>query len=120
VSEEPGQQFSSKTAGRSAHRPEYVARAAPDGYTLMVNTIPFVANSHMYAKLLASLTDSAPISLLASSPSVLVVHPVAAARSCASCSSFGALQTAGADFAPPDPAPKPHIARSCQLPGRSK
>src|SRR5258705_178589 len=52
---------------------EYVARAAPDGYTLMVNTIPFVANSHMYAKLpFDPLTDFAPISLLASSPSVLV------------------------------------------------
>ena len=27
---------------------EAVARAKPDGYTLMINTIPFVTNAHLY------------------------------------------------------------------------
>src|SRR5689334_18591799 len=30
---------------------EVVARAAPDGYTLLLNTIPFVANTFFYGKL---------------------------------------------------------------------
>ena len=90
VSESLGQQFliENRSGASGNIGTEYVARAAPDGYTLMVNTIPFVANSHMYAKLpFDPLTDFAPISLLASSPSVLVVHPSVAARSVTSAGS---------------------------------
>ncbi|GAA4341481.1 tripartite tricarboxylate transporter substrate binding protein [Pigmentiphaga soli] len=55
---------------------EAVKNAAPDGYTLMLNTIPFVANQYMYKKLPYSpLNDFVPISLVVASPSVLVVNP---------------------------------------------
>jgi len=54
---------------------ELVARAAPDGYTLMVHTIPLVANTFLSRVPYDVLKDFAPVSLLSSSPSMLVVHP---------------------------------------------
>lgn len=55
---------------------ELVARAAPDGYTLMVHTIPLVANVFLYSRVPYDvLNDFAPVSLLSSSVSVLAVHP---------------------------------------------
>jgi tripartite-type tricarboxylate transporter receptor subunit TctC len=56
---------------------EIVARAAPDGYTLMVSAdTTFVMNRHLYAKLAYNpLTDFAPVSGLGISPQALVVHP---------------------------------------------
>jgi tripartite-type tricarboxylate transporter receptor subunit TctC len=61
---------------------EVVARAAPDGYTLLVHTIPFVANSFLYKKMpYHPLSDFAPVMLISSSPSLLAVHPSMPVRS---------------------------------------
>ena len=50
---------------------ELVARAAPDGYTLLVNTTPFVVNTHLMGKVPYDvLNDFVPVSLLSSSPSI--------------------------------------------------
>jgi tripartite-type tricarboxylate transporter receptor subunit TctC len=55
---------------------EIVARAAPDGYTLLVNTLPFVVNTHLFPKLPYDVqADFAPVALLSSSPSLVAVHP---------------------------------------------
>lgn len=55
---------------------EFVARAAPDGYTALINTLPLVVNPSMFSKMPFDVTrDLAPVSLLASAPFVLVVHP---------------------------------------------
>jgi tripartite-type tricarboxylate transporter receptor subunit TctC len=56
---------------------EILARAAPDGYTLMVSAdTTFVMNRHLYAKLAYNpLTDFTPVSGLGISPQALVVHP---------------------------------------------
>ena len=60
---------------------EHVARAPADGYTLLINTLPFVVNPSLYPKLpFDTERDFAPISLLGSSPFVLVVHPSVPAR----------------------------------------
>jgi tripartite-type tricarboxylate transporter receptor subunit TctC len=61
---------------------ELVARAAPDGYTLLINTLPFVVNPALYRKMpFDTERDFAPVSLLGSSPFVLVVHPSVPAKS---------------------------------------
>src|SRR3954451_12081852 len=61
---------------------EAVARAAPDGYTIGSNTVPFVANTFLYRKVPYDvLNDFAPISLMASTGNVLTVHPSIPARS---------------------------------------
>ena len=61
---------------------EHVARAAPDGYTLLINTLPFVVNPALYRKMPFDVErDFAPVSMLGSSPFVLVVHPSVPAKS---------------------------------------
>ncbi len=53
-----------------------VAKAAPDGYTLMVVPITHVTNASLYSRLpFDPLADFTPISLLASQPIMLVVNP---------------------------------------------
>ena len=90
---------------------ELAKNAAPDGYTLLVNTLPFVTNQFAYSKVpYDPVNDFAPVSLLASVASVLVSHPslpvnsmkdlIALARSKPNAITYG---TAGA-------ATNPHIA----------
>lgn len=90
---------------------ELAKNAAPDGYTLLVNTLPFVTNQFAYDKVpYDPVNDFAPVSLLCSVASVLVAHPslpvntmkelIALARSKPNAITYG---TAGA-------ATNPHIA----------
>jgi tripartite-type tricarboxylate transporter receptor subunit TctC len=60
-----------------------VAKAAPDGHTLGVSIVgPLVINALLFAKMpYETEKDIAPISILASQPSVLVVNPNVAADS---------------------------------------
>jgi len=60
-----------------------VARAAPDGYTLLFAwTAPLAINPGLYDKLPYDvLRDFAPVALVATTPNVLVVNPAGAVRS---------------------------------------
>jgi tripartite-type tricarboxylate transporter receptor subunit TctC len=61
---------------------EIVARAPADGYTLLFVSSPHSVNPSMYAKLpYDTLRDFAPVSMVASSPYLLVAHPSLPARS---------------------------------------
>src|SRR3989304_299300 len=56
-------------------RTEVGARAAPDGYTVVLNTIPLVTNRNLFDKLTWDpIRDFTPIGMVATSPHVLVVH----------------------------------------------
>jgi tripartite-type tricarboxylate transporter receptor subunit TctC len=60
---------------------EIVARAPADGYTLLFVSSPHSVNATLYPKLpYDTLRDFAPISMVATSPYVLVVHPSLPAR----------------------------------------
>jgi hypothetical protein len=55
---------------------EAVARAAPDGYTLLINTVPIVANPSLFPNIsFKPERDFAPVSMLVNGASVLFVHP---------------------------------------------
>ena len=62
---------------------DFVAKSPPDGYTVLITTnAPIAINPHLYKKLpFDPLNDLAPVSLLATLPFVLVVHPSVPARS---------------------------------------
>jgi tripartite-type tricarboxylate transporter receptor subunit TctC len=62
---------------------DYVAKSAPDGYTLLVSEAStFVMNPHLYKKLPYRGVESfTPISVLVRFPWVIVVHPSVPARS---------------------------------------
>src|SRR5258706_6333803 len=54
---------------------ELVARAAPDGYTLLMNSMSHAITPALYNLPYDTIKDFAPISLFVQSPSVLAVHP---------------------------------------------
>ncbi|HSQ03984.1 MAG TPA: tripartite tricarboxylate transporter substrate binding protein [Burkholderiales bacterium] len=55
---------------------EIAARSAPDGYTLVLATISNAISASLYSKLNYDLMkDFAPVTLLATTPHILVVHP---------------------------------------------
>src|SRR6187399_2620660 len=61
---------------------EVVARAAPDGYTLLLNASSHVINASLYEKLpYDPIKDFTPVSEVASYMLVLVVHPSVSATS---------------------------------------
>jgi tripartite-type tricarboxylate transporter receptor subunit TctC len=61
---------------------EAAARAAPDGYTLVLNTIPLVTNQSLFDKLpWDPVRDFAAIGMVATSPHILVVPNRMAAKS---------------------------------------
>ena len=55
---------------------ELAKNAPPDGYALVVNTLPFVTNQFVYSRMpYDPLTDFAPISIVSSVDAMLVAHP---------------------------------------------
>ncbi|MFN7275964.1 MAG: Bug family tripartite tricarboxylate transporter substrate binding protein, partial [bacterium] len=66
--------------GNIAH--ETVAKAAPDGYTLLMAAPPVVLNPLLNPKVgFDPVRDFAPVAVVAAIPSVLVVHPLVPAKS---------------------------------------
>ena len=90
---------------------ELVARAAPDGYTLMVHTIPLVANTFLYSRVPYDvLNDFAPVSLLSSSPSLLAVHPSLPARSVRELLALARSRPGALNYGSAGVGTNPHIA----------
>jgi tripartite-type tricarboxylate transporter receptor subunit TctC len=78
LAENLGQQFyvENHPGGSGNIGTALVAKAAPDGYTLLVISSTLVVNPSLFAKLgFDTLTDLAPISLIGVSPQVLLVNP---------------------------------------------
>jgi tripartite-type tricarboxylate transporter receptor subunit TctC len=78
LSDTLGQQFfvENRAGAGGTIGADYVAKAAPDGYTLLLTATPFVITPHVYKKLpYNALSDFAPVIRIATGPYVLVVHP---------------------------------------------
>jgi tripartite-type tricarboxylate transporter receptor subunit TctC len=79
LTEALGQQFVVENRGGASGNigTEYVARATPDGYTLLLSGAPpLTANRYLFAKLpFDPERDFAPITRIANQPNVLVLHP---------------------------------------------
>jgi len=78
LSEFLGQQVVAENRGGAGANigAELAAKSAPDGYTLMLATITNAIGASLYSKLNYDLVrDFAPITRLATTPHILVVHP---------------------------------------------
>mgnify|MGYP003339457227 FL=1 len=84
VGESLGQQFvvDNRPGASGAIGAEPVAKAPPDGYTIMVHSTTHLGNQHLYKKLPYDvLRDFAPVGTLAAQPGALAIHPSLPARS---------------------------------------
>jgi tripartite-type tricarboxylate transporter receptor subunit TctC len=78
LSEQLGRQFfvENKPGAGGTIGADFVAKSAPDGYTLLVTGTPHVISAHLYKKLpYDALKDFTHIALIASGPYALVVNP---------------------------------------------
>jgi len=87
-----------------------VAKAAPDGYTLLVTTIAFAINAGLQRLTYDPIKDFAPISELASIPLMLVVHPSVPATNLAEFIELAKTEPGGLDYASSGPGTSPHLA----------
>jgi tripartite-type tricarboxylate transporter receptor subunit TctC len=83
MSKNTGQQFvaENRPGASGIIGTEAVAKAAPDGYTLLIITSTHTINPSLHEKLpYDAIADFSPVTLLATSPTVLIVHPSVPAR----------------------------------------
>jgi tripartite-type tricarboxylate transporter receptor subunit TctC len=90
---------------------EVAKNAAPDGYTLLINTLPFVTNQFLYSRVpYDPINDFAPISLIATSASVLTVHPSLPVQSVKELIAFAKTRPGKLNYGSAGVATNPHIA----------
>jgi tripartite-type tricarboxylate transporter receptor subunit TctC len=88
-----------------------VAKAAPDGYTILVVSTGFIVNPSMYAKVpYDPIKDFAPITLVASSPNILSVNPEVPAKSVQELIDLIRRSPGKFSFAQPGTGSTPHLA----------
>jgi tripartite-type tricarboxylate transporter receptor subunit TctC len=89
----------------------FVAQSKPDGYTLLINTTPLVTNTLMFNKVpYDALTDFAPVSLLASTPSFVSVHPSVPAKTVKELIALAKARPGTLNYGGAGTGTNPHIA----------
>src|SRR5215510_2843906 len=102
LSETLGQQFfvENKAGAGGTIGSDFVAKAKPDGYTLLLTASPFVISPHVYKNMpYDALKDFAPVIRIATGPYVLVVHPSLGVKSVKELLSRGRNDTRKIDVA---------------------
>ena len=90
---------------------EVVAKSPPDGYTLLMGNIAHAINVTLYSKLgYDLLKDLAPVSLLASTPNIVVVHPSVPAKSVKELMAVAKARPGQLDFASSGSGSSAHLA----------
>jgi tripartite-type tricarboxylate transporter receptor subunit TctC len=113
LSENLGQQvvIDNRTGASGNVGTEIVAHSPPDGYTLVSNTVPFVANTFLFKRVPYDvLNDFAPISLMASTANVLTVHPSVPAHSVRELLQLAKARPGALNYGSAGIGSNPHIA----------
>lgn len=88
-----------------------VAKSAPDGYTVLLTLSSHTINPAIYKKLsFDTLKDFKPVSLVASAPQVLVVHPSVAANNLRELIAYANTLPNGLDYGSAGTGSPSHIA----------
>lgn len=112
LSDSLGQQFVVENQGGAGGNTAagQVARATPDGYTIMAISTGFVVNPSLYAKVpYDPIKDFAPISLVAASPNIVVVNPSVPAKTLAELVQLIRDNPGKYSFAGPGVGSTPHL-----------
>ena len=89
---------------------EVVAKAPPDGYTILMVDTAFMTNPSLYSKLpYHSEKDFAPISLAASAPVIMIVHASVPVRTVKELVSLARAQPGALNFASGGPGSSTHL-----------
>ncbi len=90
---------------------EFVAKSAPDGYTLLLVNTAFGVNPNLYRNLaFDAVRDFAPITHLTSSPLLLVAHPSLPVKSVRQLITLAKARPGEINFASPGSGQSPHLA----------
>ncbi len=90
---------------------ETAKRTAPDGYTILVVSTGFIINPSMYTKIgYDPIKDFAPISLVAASPNVVMVHPSVPAKTLKDLIDLIKANPGKYSYAQPATGSTPHLA----------
>ncbi|NOJ43061.1 Bug family tripartite tricarboxylate transporter substrate binding protein [Bradyrhizobium australiense] len=112
LSDNLGQQFFVENIGGAGGNTAagQVARATPDGYTIMAISTGFVVNPSLYAKVpYDPVKDFAPVTLVAVSPNVVVVNPQVPAKTLPELVQLVRDNPAKYSFAGPGVGSTPHL-----------
>ena len=90
---------------------EAVARAEPDGYTLLIGSLPVAVNRFLYSSLsYDSVTDFAPVSLICTYPNLMVVPNSSPAKSVMEFIAYAKANRGKITFASSGTGTSPHLS----------
>src|SRR5215203_7324400 len=101
---------SNRPGGGSSIGTSQVAKAAPDGHTLMVTTIAFAINASLQKQAYDAVKDFTPVTEIASIPLMLVVHNSLPLTNIKEFIEYSKSQPAGIDYATSGPGTSTHLA----------
>jgi tripartite-type tricarboxylate transporter receptor subunit TctC len=113
LSESLGQQMvvDNRSGASGVIGTEVVMNAPPDGYTLLINTIPFVSNQYLMPRApYDPLRDFVAISVVASAPSFVTVHPSLPVRSIPELIAYAKAKQGQLFYSAAGVGTNPHIA----------
>jgi tripartite-type tricarboxylate transporter receptor subunit TctC len=90
---------------------DIAAKAPPDGYTVLMMSLTFAVNPSLFKKLpYDTEKDLAPVTLVASAPLMLVVHPSVPAKSLAEFITYAKANAGKLNFGSGGAGTTPHLA----------
>src|SRR5436190_3382615 len=113
LSEVWGQQFVIENKGGAGSNigAEAAARSDPDGYTVLIGSLPVVVNRFIYSSLgYDTLTDFAPVTMICHFPNLLVVPNSSPAKSVTELIAHGKANNGKLTFASSGIGTSPHLS----------